>query len=58
MRATSVPRSSSIVISRRSSFVPRVLPLSQGLLDAFLAQKHLSEPLMIREEPEISLLPA
>ena len=33
---------------------PRVPPLSQGQLNAFLAQKHLSEPLMIIE-PEISL---
>jgi hypothetical protein len=29
-------------------------PLSQGQLNAFLAQKHLSEPLMIIE-PEFSL---
>jgi hypothetical protein len=32
----------------------RVPPLSQGQLKVFLAQKHLSEPLMIIE-PEISL---
>jgi hypothetical protein len=32
----------------------RVPPLSQGQLNVFLAQKDLSEPLMINE-PEISL---
>ena len=33
---------------------PHVPPLSQGQTNAFLAQKHHSEPLMIIE-PEISL---
>jgi hypothetical protein len=33
---------------------PRVPPLSQGQLNAFLVQKHLSEPLMIIE-PQIRL---
>ena len=32
----------------------RVPPLSQGQLNAFLAQKYLSEPLMI-SEPEITV---
>jgi hypothetical protein len=52
--AMSATAQSAIAVSGIDIGWPRVPPLSQGQPNVFLAQKDLSEPLMIIE-PEISL---